>query len=123
MIAIARPTKNNQSLLAGVRLVLLLGVTKRVQAVGEGTGQTETGQPGQAPGPAQGTESLLGLRGRGGRGRGSSIGVAAASDPRHRLGIVGPERLRAEDLRGSRDGATRRGRQLHQGRGEHGAHC
>ena len=43
---------------------MLFGVAEFIYTVSHGTSETETGQPGQTPCPAEETEALLGLRSR-----------------------------------------------------------
>lgn len=88
-----------------------------VDAVRQHTSETNTGQPGQTPGPSQKAELLLGLRSR--SRSGGSVGVGTA-------GSGALEGLLLEEAIGAqRPGNARQRRKAHgRGRGHSGgAHC
>lgn len=107
-----KPTQDNKGLLRRIRLDLLDGVAQFIDTVGQSTGGTDGGEPGQTPGPAQEPEALLGL---GGRGSGRSIGVGATSRALELLLSQGT--CGAKDLGSRRERPARQRRQLHSGGG------
>lgn len=96
-------------------------MTQFVDAVGQSTGHSHAGEPGEAPGPAQKPEALLGLGGRGRRR--SGIGVGATGRALELLLSQGTGG--AKNLGSRRKRPARQRRQLHGGRwrGHLGADC
>lgn len=107
-----KPTQDNKGLLRRIRLDLLDGMAQFIDTVGQSTSRTDSGEPGQAPGPAQEPEALLGL---GGRGSGRSIGVGATSRALELLLSQGT--CGAKELGSRRKRPARQRRQLHGGGG------
>ena len=110
-------TQHDKGLLGRIGLDLLNGVSLVIDAVGQHTSETSTREQGQAPGPSQESELLLGFGGRGG------ISVGPASDALEGLLVVetaiGPQRWpgRTEDLAGGLE--ARQGREAHGGWRDH----
>lgn len=101
------PTQDHQGLLLGVGCNLLNWMTELIDAVCHITSETETGEQGQAPGPAQEPESFLGLR----RGRGVSVRTASSA----LNGLLG-ETAGSQGTSGAKDLRARRERPARQRR-------
>ena len=110
-------TQHDKGLLGRIRLDLLNGVSLVVDAVRQHTSETSTSEQGQAPGPSQESELLLGFGGRGG------ISVGPTGDALEGLLVVeaaiSPQRWpgRTKDLAGGLE--ARQGREAHGGWGDH----